>query len=245
VSNMNCRAPKLGFAACWRWFRSAHCSGVSSRSLLLGVGQLANLVALVSVSGVPRCAPVLSLSSALGVGQLANATACKSPPPLSVRPSACFRSPLSAPPVGVLGVGHEPEPLSDVRCPEAASRKTDRPDGVATSFQVIANKVQPAVGNRAFNLLTKDNVRSALLDEAKPRWPKVAGIIAPSLAPRGREGLAGAAPGPAGAVVGPSGEAEGVAPAADAREEVALGESHKVGWLEVPNVSFVNRSIGN
>lgn len=35
----------------------------------LGVAQLLNRVALVSVSGVPRCAPVDSLSSALGVGQ--------------------------------------------------------------------------------------------------------------------------------------------------------------------------------
>jgi hypothetical protein len=46
-----------------------------------------------------------SPSCVCGVGHAVNATACRSPPPLSVRPRACFRSPLSAPPVGVLGVG--------------------------------------------------------------------------------------------------------------------------------------------
>jgi hypothetical protein len=53
--------------------------------------------------------------------------------------------------------GHEPEPLPNVRCPDARSRQTDRPDGVAFSFQVIANKIEPAVSNRCRNLLTKDD----------------------------------------------------------------------------------------
>lgn len=67
---------------------------------------------------------------------------------------------------------------------DARSRYTRRPDGVTFSFQVIANKVEPPVGNRTFNLLTKDDVRAALSDEAKPRRPKVARIIAPSLGAR-------------------------------------------------------------
>jgi hypothetical protein len=33
--------------------------------------------------------------------------------------------------------GNNPEALPDVRCPDARSRQTDRPDGVAFSFQVI------------------------------------------------------------------------------------------------------------
>jgi hypothetical protein len=122
-----------------------------------------------------------------------------------------------------------------VRCPDAASRETDRPDGVAFSFQVIANKIEPSVGNRAFNLLTKDCVRLALLDEAKPRRPKVAGIISPSLGACRTEGLAGAATGPNRSVVIPSGESEGVAPAPDPGEEVALGESSEVGGMDFGN----------
>ena len=66
-----------------------------------------------------------------------------------------------------------------MRCPDARSRETDRPDGVAFAFQVIANKVEPSVSNRCFNLLTKEDWRAALADEAMPRWPKMARIAPP------------------------------------------------------------------
>jgi|TARA_R110000824_G_scaffold301238_1_gene489255 hypothetical protein len=128
----------------------------------------------------------------------------------------------------LLGVGHEPQPLSDVRSPDATSRKTDRPDGVAFSFQVIANKIEPPVTNRAFNLFTKDDVRLALADELKPRRPKVARIVSPSLGARRAEGLTGARTCPNRSVVIPAGESEGVAPAPDPGKEVALGETGEV-----------------
>jgi hypothetical protein len=57
------------------------------------------------------------------------------------------------------------------RIADARSRETDRPEGVAFSFQVRLNKVEPAVPNRCFNLLTKDNVRLALLDDVEPCGP--------------------------------------------------------------------------
>jgi hypothetical protein len=60
----------------------------------------------------------------------------------------------------VVGVGHEPEPLSDMRSPDARSRDTDWREGVTFSFQVILNKVEPPVVNRCFNLLTKHCRRS-------------------------------------------------------------------------------------
>jgi hypothetical protein len=60
-------------------------------------------------------------------------------------------------PVVTVGLGHEPQPLPDVRCPDARSRQTDRPAGVALSFQVILNKIEPSVSNRCFNLLAKDD----------------------------------------------------------------------------------------
>lgn len=145
----------------------------------------------------------------------------------------------------ILGVAHEPEPLSDVRCPDARSRQTDRPAGVAFSFQVIENKVEPPVGKRAFNLFAKDDWRVALADEACPRRPKVARIVAPSLGARAREGLAGATAGPGGAVVGPSSESKSEAPAPDAREEVALGEAVEVGGGDVGDAALVNGAIGD
>jgi hypothetical protein len=74
--------------------------------------------------------------------------------------SALFATISSNVPFGsislAVGVGHEVKSLSDVRRADARSRKTGRPAGVADSFQVILNKVEPAVSNRAFNLLTKD-----------------------------------------------------------------------------------------
>jgi hypothetical protein len=71
--------------------------------------------------------------------------------------------------------------LSDVERADARSRQTDRPHGVVFSFQVIAKTVEPAVSNRVFNLLTKDDWRAALFDELIPRWPKIAGIVPASV----------------------------------------------------------------
>ncbi len=43
---------------------------------------------------------------------------------------------LGVPPSRACGVGHEPEPLPDVRCADAVCAEYDRPAGVAFSFQV-------------------------------------------------------------------------------------------------------------
>jgi hypothetical protein len=56
-----------------------------------------------------------------------------------------------------LGVGHEPETLSDMGRLDTRSRDTCRCNGVAFSFQVSLNKVEPSVPNRCFNLLTKND----------------------------------------------------------------------------------------
>jgi hypothetical protein len=56
-----------------------------------------------------------------------------------------------------LGVGNEPQPLTAMWSADARSRDTCRCNGVAFSFQVSLNKVEPSVPNRCFNLLTKDN----------------------------------------------------------------------------------------
>jgi hypothetical protein len=113
---------------------------------------------------------------------------------------------------------------------DARSRQTDRPDGVAFTFQVIAKTVEPSEGNRARNLFTNDDDRAALANELEPRRPKVARITPASAGAGDRERLTGAAAGPHGSRIGPAGEPEGEAPSADAGEEMALAEAaHVVG----------------
>ena len=73
--------------------------------------------------------------------------------------------------VPAIGVGHEPQSCPLVRGADARSRETDRPDGVADSFHVSLNKIEPAVLNRRLNLLAKDDARAALLDEVVPGGP--------------------------------------------------------------------------
>jgi hypothetical protein len=48
---------------------------------------------------------------------------------------------------------------------DARSAEIDRPAGVARSFQVRLNKVEPAETVLARNLLSRDVRRAALLDE--------------------------------------------------------------------------------
>jgi hypothetical protein len=49
-----------------------------------------------------------------------------------------------------------------VRRTEARSAEIERPDGVARSFQVSLNKVEPSKSVLARNLLAKDDARAAL-----------------------------------------------------------------------------------
>jgi len=126
------------------------------------------------------------------------------------------------------GVGHEPQSLSDVPRADARSAQIRRPDGVSRVFQISRNTVEPREPIDARNLLTKDRDRSALADEPKPRWPKMARIGGAIAFPRLREGLTGATPGPNRSAVWPAGELEWIAPAADAGEKVALRETANI-----------------
>jgi len=139
-----------------------------------------------------------------------------------------------------LGVGHEPKALSDMGRLDARSRDTDRPAGVAFAFQVRLNKVEPAVPNRCFNLLTKNNSRPALANEIEPDGPQVAFVG--NAAPRSgnAERLAGAGACPYGPVVGPLGKAQGVAPDADSGKEMALGVVFNVIGLNLCNASGIH-----
>ena len=55
--------------------------------------------------------------------------------------------------------------------PDARSAEIGSPNGVARSFQVSVNKVEPSEPILARNLLSKDRARSALLDEMEERRP--------------------------------------------------------------------------
>jgi hypothetical protein len=75
-----------------------------------------------------------------------------------------------------LGVGHpfsphKVEALADVRGADARSTETDRPCGVADSFQVSLYKVEPRMSDRCFNLLAKYCDRVALRDEVEESGP--------------------------------------------------------------------------
>jgi hypothetical protein len=68
----------------------------------------------------------------------------------------------------------------------------------------------------------------------------VALIVAATLLARGAEWLAGARACPNRSVIGDAGESQGIAPSADAGEEVALGESAQIVRLDLDNGSLVN-----
>jgi len=155
--------------------------GVSFQSRLEGVDQEVRVAVadkdgplFLATSFSAPCVVLesFSASEAFGVGHGANsATACRSPPPLLIRPSSCFRSPLSGPPVGVRGVGHEVQPLSEVRRTEARSAGIRYPHGVTLSFQVRANMVEPSKAVFRANLFAKERDRAADTGEMEETRP--------------------------------------------------------------------------
>ncbi len=180
-----------------------------------------------------------SPSSARGVGQPASAAivwmsspACRLPDRFSDR--AASRSPLTR------GVGHEPQPLPDVRSTEARSAKIDRPAGVTRAFQVSLNNGEPTEAVLARNLCAKDTLEAALADEMEPGGPKVPLVSKPSAFACRAERLARAGAGPRRTLVAPSGPAKGMGPHADAGEEVALRVSGEVRRLDVDDRTLVD-----
>ncbi|MEO6147333.1 MAG: hypothetical protein ABIT70_09845 [Sulfuriferula sp.] len=148
----------------------------------------------------------------------------------------------------VLGVAqpasNEPNTLPDVRCADARSRQTDRCKGVADSFQVILYKVEPAMPNCRFNLLTKDDWRIALADEVVERWPKVPLVSKPSAFACRAERLAWRRSGPDLTIFWPAGEVQGSTPSANSGKEMALGISSKLIWQYILDTPFVNVAVG-
>jgi len=203
--------------------------GESFQSRVVGVTQLAS------------AAVWLSVMFAVVVGQLAG-----------IHFASAFRNDLLNWPRlaslsgTVKGVGHEPQPLADMRSADARSRDIGRCEGVANSFHVSLNKVEPAVPNRCFNLLTKDDARAALLDEVEPERPKVPIVVEPSTRACLAERLARTGSCPDEPVILPSGSPKSIAPYSDSGEEMALRESGKFAWFDIkyaPFIYFTGRDV--
>jgi hypothetical protein len=143
----------------------------------------------------------------------------------------------------VRGVGHPPQPLADVRSADARRAKIGRPDCISHAFQVSPNSVEPVSAKRARNLLSKDDWRLALRDEAVELWPQVPLVGGAEPSAGGAEGLAGAGSGPDGAAVVPASGAQGVGPDADTGEEMGLSKPCDVCRSHVPNRPLIHNSI--
>jgi hypothetical protein len=122
-----------------------------------------------------------------------------------------------------------------MRGADARSAQICRPDGVARCFHVRLYSVEPSEAVLARNLLSKDDWRAALCDEAIELGPEVPLVGKSCSLSGGAERLAGAGAGPDGLVVGPSCKTEGVGPDADPGKEMALGVALEVARSHVPN----------
>jgi hypothetical protein len=101
------------------------------------------------------------------------------------------------------------------------------------------NKVKPAVVNRCFNLLSKNDWRAALADEIEPVGPEVAFVGGAATGAGGTKRLARTTTCPNRSVIGPSGESEGVTPDADSGKKMTLNISPKVFDSDIFNAPFV------
>lgn len=131
-----------------------------------------------------------------------------------------------------------------MRSAEATSRQTCRPAGVTFSLQVIENSIEPSVSNRALNLLAKDRARLTLADEPRPMRPEMSIVGAAFPFAGAAKWLTGATARPNRSVIGPASESQGVGPAADAGEEMALDEVSEVIGSHVLDVSIIDFAIG-
>jgi hypothetical protein len=141
-----------------------------------------------------------------------------------------------------VGVANKIKPEAEMVFADTDRREVSRPEGIAKSFQVIADDGMPVRG--LGNLLAKDNARASCSDKLAPDWPEMPFAFEPLVSSSSgrRNRLTGTRPCPDRAVVGPAGNPERARPSADAGEEVALGVARKVGWSHVNDASLVNVS---
>jgi hypothetical protein len=132
-----------------------------------------------------------------------------------------------------------------MRRSNSASRSNGRPDGVTSTFEVVAYKIEPAVPDGGRNLLSKEHARPAGVNEREPVMPQVP-VVRGAFALAGRaERLARAASGPDCGVVRHAGKTQGKAPPADAGKEVALSITAQIVWAHVGDRALVDVAVGN
>ena len=90
------------------------------------------------------------------------------------------------------------------------------------------------------DLLSEDDLRSALADEIEHDGPEVPFVIGSPLLAGTAKWLAGARACPDWPVLWPPGETQGERPTADASEKVTLGKSNKLIWFDIGNAPFVH-----
>lgn len=73
---------------------------------------------------------------------------------VSLRATVAFLKPFESVRVGV---GHPPQPLSDVRRADARSAQIGAPDSISQSFQVSTYSGEPRPSSLARNLLSSDD----------------------------------------------------------------------------------------
>ena len=132
-----------------------------------------------------------------------------------------------------------------MRRADPSSAGIRRRAGVTRSFQISEYSIEPSKSVAVRNLLAKDEFRATLLDEPKPRGPEVAfvGDAGALLVSAGlRDRLTRTRTCPDAGVVGNAGETQGVAPAADPSEEMALSGSANVICGEIDDGACVNSS---
>ena len=129
-----------------------------------------------------------------------------------------------------------------MRRPDAVCSQYDRPNGVALSFQVRTNSIEPSVGNCVFNLLAKNELRATLADEPEHFGPEMARVFDAESFARATEGLAGTGAGPNREIIGDSSESKSDGPASDSSEQVYLREAFKVAPFDILNVPIINHA---
>ena len=141
--------------------------------------------------------------------------------------------------------GSEPEPLTEVRRTDPRSAEIKRPDGVARSFQVSVNKVEPREAKFRTNLLPQDDWRPDCSNELEPDGPEVPLVSEASLGAGIGQGLTRTRACPDGTIGRPSCEIEGEVPSSDPSEEVRSSNSSNVVWCDFRDRSVIHASFGD
>src|SRR5262245_32904697 len=123
---------------------------------------------------------------------------------------------------------------------DGTSRDNGRPAGVADGFQVRKHSVEPVLANRCRNLLSHPDSGPSGTEQAKLVGPQMPLVVVSEAFARCAERLAGATAGPQLAIVGPAGKTSCKGPPTDPGEEMALGESGEVFWLDIDYAPSVN-----